>query len=157
MAIRSGGHLALSPAGVKALSTSPADVLRMLWCEWLETTMADQFSRIDAIKGQTSRERVMSVVAPRRAAIVAALRACAVCRWAATDEFSRFMQASDLVLALAHSTPVPSFGTGTKRASIAGSGVVVAGHPTIGWLLSLRQRVGAAGDFRHPLQRPPLP
>jgi hypothetical protein len=102
LAIRSGGHLALSPAGVKALSIPPADVLRGLWRKWLKTTMLDEFSRIDAIKGQTSGGRVMSAVAARRAAIEAALRACPVGRWVALDEFSRFMQASDLVFDVAH-------------------------------------------------------
>lgn len=54
LAIRSGGHLVLSPAGVKGLSTPPAEVLRGLWRKWLKTTTFDEFSRIDAIKGQNS-------------------------------------------------------------------------------------------------------
>ena len=44
----------------------------------------------------------MSAVAPRRAVIEEALRACPVGRWIAVDEFSRFMQASDLVFAVTH-------------------------------------------------------
>ena len=102
LAIRAGGHLALSPAGVKGLSTPPAEVLRGLWRKWLKTTMLDEFSRIDAIKGQNSKGRVMTAVAPRRAAIEEALRACPVGRWVAFDEFSRFMQASDLEFAVVH-------------------------------------------------------
>lgn len=102
LAIRAGGRLALSPAGVKALSAPPAEVLRGLWRKWLTTTMFDEFSRIDAIKGQNSGGRVMTAVAPRRAAIEEALRVCPVGRWIAFNEFSRFMVASDRVFAVTH-------------------------------------------------------
>lgn len=102
LAVRPEGRLALSPAGVKALSTPPAEVLRGLWRKWLRTTMFDEFSRIDAIKGQNSKGRVMSAVASRRAVIEEALRVCPVGRWIAVDEFSRFMQASDRFFAVTH-------------------------------------------------------
>ncbi|MFM9888181.1 MAG: hypothetical protein ACKVQT_34585, partial [Burkholderiales bacterium] len=102
LAIRSGGHLALSPAGVKALSAAPADVLRGLWRKWLKTTMLDEFSRIEAIKGQSSKGHVMSALAPRRAAIEEALQRCPIGRWVALDAFSRFMQAADLIFEVAH-------------------------------------------------------
>jgi hypothetical protein len=102
LAIRAGGRLALNPAGVKALSAPPAEVLRGIWRKWLNTTLLDEFSRIETIKGQNSKGRVMTAVAPRRAAIEEALQACPVGRWIAIDEFSRFMQASDLVFAVTH-------------------------------------------------------
>lgn len=102
LAVRAGGRLALSPAGAKALSTPPAEVLRGIWRKWLKTTIFDEFSRIDTIKGQNSKGRVMSAVAPRRAVIEEALKACPVGRWIAVDEFSRFMQASDRIFAVTH-------------------------------------------------------
>jgi hypothetical protein len=68
-----GTRLELGPAGIKALSMPPAEVLRGLWKKWLKTTLFDEFSRVDAIKGQTSQGRVMTAVAPRRAAIEEAL------------------------------------------------------------------------------------
>ena len=102
LALRAGGRLALSPAGVKALSMPPAEVLRGLWRKWVKTTLFDEFSRIDAIKGQNSKARVMTAVASRRAAIEEALRACPVGRWIAIDDFSRFMQASDRVFEVTH-------------------------------------------------------
>lgn len=102
LAIRSGGQLVLSPAGVKALRSAPADVLRGLWAKWLKTTILDEFSRIDAIKGQASKGRVMTAVTPRRAAIDAALRACPTRRWVTITEFSRFMRASDLSFEVTH-------------------------------------------------------
>ena len=102
LAVQVGGRLALSPAGIKALSMPPAEVLRGLWRKWQKTTMIDEFSRIDVIKGQTAKGRVMTAVSPRRAAIEDALQACPVGRWVAVDEFSRFMQASDMVFAVTH-------------------------------------------------------
>ena len=60
LAVRNGGRLVLSPAGVKALAANPADTLRSLWRKWLKTTLLDEFSRIDAIKGQTGTGRVMT-------------------------------------------------------------------------------------------------
>ena len=102
LAIRAGGRLALSPAGVKALSAAPEDVVRGLWRKWLGSTLFDEFSRIDAIKGQNAKGRVMTAVAPRRGAIEDALQQCPLGRWIAFDEFSRFIQASDLDFEVAH-------------------------------------------------------
>jgi hypothetical protein len=99
---RVSGRLALTPAGIKALSTTPADVLRGLWRKWLKTTLLDEFSRIDEIKGQQSKGRTMTAVAPRREAIDDALRACPVGQWITIDDFSRFMIASDRSFAVAH-------------------------------------------------------
>lgn len=102
LALRTGTRLGLSPAGVKALSAPPADVLRTLWRKWLKTTLLDEFSRVDAIKGQSSTGRVMSAVPPRRAAIEEALQACPIGRWVLMDDFSRFMRAADHVFVVTH-------------------------------------------------------
>ena len=102
LAQRTGTRLGLSPPGVKALSTPPADVLRTLWRKWLKTTLLDEFSRVDVIKGQSGTGRVMSAIAPRRAAIEAALQACPVGRWVLLEDFSRFMRAADHVFVVAH-------------------------------------------------------
>jgi len=102
LAVCMGGRLALSPAGVKSLSAPPLEVLRGLWRKWLKTTTFDEFSRIDVIKGQNSKGRVMTALAPRRAAIEDALRLCPVGRWVDVEEFSRFMQASGRNFEVAH-------------------------------------------------------
>jgi hypothetical protein len=102
LAVRNGTRLELGPAGVRALSLPPADVLRGLWKKWLKTTLFDEFSRIDTIKGQTSQGRVMTAVAPRRLAIEEALRECPVGRWIKLDDFSNFMLASDRLFAVTH-------------------------------------------------------
>lgn len=102
LATRNGNRLALTPAGIKALSAAAADVLRGLWRKWLKTTLLDEFSRVDAIKGQAAKGRVMTAVAPRRAAIEEALRHCPVGRWLAVDELSRYMRAASLDFAVVH-------------------------------------------------------
>jgi hypothetical protein len=99
---RSGNKSALSLAGRKALGAAPADVLRAVWQKWLKAGLLDEFSRIDLIKGQRSKGRVMTAVAPRRAAIAQALQDAPVGAWIAVDEFSRFMQAADLGFEVAH-------------------------------------------------------
>ncbi len=102
LAARTGNRLTLTTAGIKALSAPPAEVLRGLWRKWLKTTLLDEFSRVDAIKGQGSKGRVMTAVASRRAAIDEALGHCPVGRWVSVDEFSRFMRAADMVFEVAH-------------------------------------------------------
>lgn len=96
------GRLTLSPAGTKALVTPAAQVLRGLWRKWLKTTLIDEFSRIDLIKGQQSAGRVMTAVAPRRQAIDAALRACPVGEWMKVDTLGRFMRANGFDFEVAH-------------------------------------------------------
>lgn len=92
---RNGSKLALNTAGLKALSSPPAGVLRTLWRKWLKSSLLDEFSRIDVIKGQKAKGRVMSAVAPRRAAVDDTLAHCPVGAWIDVDEFSRFMLAAD--------------------------------------------------------------
>ena len=98
----SGNRLVLTPQGIKALSAPPANVLCSLWRAWLKSTILDEFSRIDAIKGQNAKGRVMTAVTPRRATIEAVLRDCPVGRWIELNEFSRFMRATDRLFAVTH-------------------------------------------------------
>ncbi len=102
LAQESGGKLVLSKSGVKALRGAPADVLRELWAQWLKSTRFDEFSRVDAIKGQRSKGRVMTAVPPRRAAIAEALRCCPVGEWIETAELGRFMRAEGIDFEVTH-------------------------------------------------------
>lgn len=99
---RNGSKLALSTAGLKALSSTPASVLRTIWKKWLKSNLLDELSRIDTIKGQKSKGRAMTALAPRRVAINVALRCCPVGAWIDVDELSRFMQAADYTFEVAH-------------------------------------------------------
>ncbi|WP_316157945.1 hypothetical protein [Cupriavidus sp. BIC8F] len=99
---RDGSKLALSTAGRKALASSQASVLGTIWNKWLKSGLFDEFSRVDVIKGQKSKGRVMTALAPRRAAINEVLRLCPVGAWIDVDDFSRFMQATGQTFDVSH-------------------------------------------------------
>jgi hypothetical protein len=91
---RKGSKLVLTKAGLKAMGCAPAEVLRTMWQKWTDSDLLDEFSRIDAIKGQRASGRVMSAAQPRRDAICEALGSCPIGAWISVEEFSRFMRAS---------------------------------------------------------------
>ncbi|WP_230461566.1 MULTISPECIES: helicase-associated domain-containing protein [Burkholderia cepacia complex] len=102
LAQRNGSKLALSDTGRKALASVPAKVLRAIWSKWLKSSLFDEFSRIDVIKGQKSKERVMTAVAPRRSVINEMLRICPVGAWINVDDLSRFMEAAGHTFEVTH-------------------------------------------------------
>ena len=87
-----GPKLALTKAGRTALNEPPAKTLRELFGEWLDTSPIDEFSRIEAIKGQ-SRGGMTSHY-ERREAVVEALAECPVGEWVKFADFSLFMRAA---------------------------------------------------------------
>jgi hypothetical protein len=99
---RNGSKLALSAAGRKALASSQASVLSAIWSKWLKSSLFDEFSRIDVIKGQKSKGRVMTALAPRRTAITEILRLCPIGAWINVDDISRFMQATGRTFDVTH-------------------------------------------------------
>jgi len=91
----SGTRLQLTKAGRKALSEPAAGTIRTLWTKWVGTTILDELSRIECVKGQTGKgKRGLTAVSSRREAIADSLAECPVGGWIPTDEFIRFMQAS---------------------------------------------------------------
>ncbi len=91
-----GSKLALTKSGRAALHTPAADTLRAIWRRWLGTTLLDEFSRVDAIKGQTRGKgrRTMTAASGRRTVVADALAECPVGGWVRFDDFGRFMQAA---------------------------------------------------------------
>lgn len=89
------GKLLLTKSGRAALEAPPAHTLRDLWNAWVSKGIIDEFSRIDAIKGQKGKGR-RSFTPPedRRFAIQCALKKCPVGQWVELQEFSRYMQAA---------------------------------------------------------------
>jgi hypothetical protein len=88
-------RLQLTKAGRKALSDPAADTIRGLWSKWTDTTILDELSRIDCVKGQTGKgKRGLTALAGRRDAVCATLAECPENHWIATEEFFRFMRAS---------------------------------------------------------------
>jgi hypothetical protein len=96
-----GKKLALTKAGRAALTAQPAETLKLLWERWLKTKLLDEFSRVDAIKGQQSKGgRNLTAVESRRPVINDALQQCPVSQWVKFDDFSRFMQAASFDFAV---------------------------------------------------------
>ncbi len=91
----SGSKLQLTKAGRKALSEPTAETLHKLWSKWIDTTLLDELSRIECVKGQTGQgKRGLTALSPRRNAIADTLAKCPAGRWISTDEFRRFVCAS---------------------------------------------------------------
>ncbi len=91
----SGSKLQLTKAGRNALVEPAAETICALWSKWEATTIIDELSRIDCVKGQTGRgKRGLTAVSSRRSAVADALAECPVGGWILTDEFFRFLCAS---------------------------------------------------------------
>jgi hypothetical protein len=91
----SGSKLQPTRAGRKALSEPAAKTLHKLWSRWIDTTLLDELSRIECIKGQTGKgKRGLTALSSRRDAIADTLAACPAGSWISTDEFRRFVCAS---------------------------------------------------------------
>ena len=96
LASPSASRLALTKAGARALREPAANTLARAWKKWQSTTLLDELSRIEEIKGQSGRgRRGLTAVAGRRAAIAGALADCPVGRWVEVDELFRHMQAGE--------------------------------------------------------------
>lgn len=91
----SGSKLQLTKAGRKALAEPPAETLKALWLKWCSTTLLDELSRIDCVKGQTGKGTCgLTSVPERRDSIALALSECPSERWILADEFARFLRAT---------------------------------------------------------------
>ena len=94
LAQRSGSRLQLTRAGRKALGEPATVTLRALWEKWTDTTILDELSRVECVKGQTGKgKRGLTAVASRREAIAATLAECPVQQWIAADELLRYARA----------------------------------------------------------------
>jgi hypothetical protein len=91
----SGSKLQLTKAGRKALSEPAAETLHKLWSRWLDTTVLDELSRIECVKGQTGKgKHGLTALSSRRDAIADTLAECPPGAWISTDECHRFVRAS---------------------------------------------------------------
>lgn len=91
-----GSKLELTTQGRKALAGPAPPTLGGIWEDWLYNDHLDEFSRIDAVKGQFrgKGKRAMTEPGLRRQVVANALAACPVGRWVEFDEFVRYMQAA---------------------------------------------------------------
>ncbi|WP_125613087.1 hypothetical protein [Specibacter cremeus] len=86
-----GPRLQLTPRGRAALRKDPAVTLKLLWERWLKNGVIDEFSRIEAVKGQRSAN-VLSALRPRRALAAEGLDLLSADAWMGIDELFRRMQ-----------------------------------------------------------------
>jgi hypothetical protein len=96
-----GSKLVLTAAGRRALLQPAAETLRHAWKKWVGTSIFDEFSRVDAIKGQSDRKR-LTAAAGRREVIADALARCPVGAWISIAELSRNMQATGNTFEVVH-------------------------------------------------------
>ncbi len=80
------GRLQLTTKGRAALGQPAGELLRGLWRRWLSHAVIDEFTRIDQIKGQRSKN-VLSAAKRRRQAVADALATCQPGEWVDVDTF----------------------------------------------------------------------
>jgi hypothetical protein len=91
----SGSKLQLTKAGRKALSEPASETIRTLWSKWIDSSILDELSRIECIKGQNGKgKHGLTALSSRRDAIADTLAECPVGAWISTGEFFRFLRAS---------------------------------------------------------------
>ncbi len=100
LAQKAGDQLQLTPAGRKALAKPAPEVIRAAWQKWRTGTLLDEFSRVEAIKGQGKGQ--LSALAARRKAVIDGLAEAPAGLWFAVDDFFRFLVATGRDFALAH-------------------------------------------------------
>ena len=95
---RVGTKLQLTAKGKKVSSVPIEETIRLLYQQWRDKGMLDEFNRISVIKGQSGRGQRLSPIVNRRLIIEKALKACPQNEWIAVDDFFRFLQAENFGL-----------------------------------------------------------
>lgn len=86
-----GPRMALTPRGRAALTKDPAVVLKALWDRWLKAGIIDEFSRVEAIKGQRSAN-VLSALKPRRELAAEGVQLLSEDSWTPVDDLFAEME-----------------------------------------------------------------
>jgi hypothetical protein len=103
LAQSAGKKLQLSKAGRKALSDAPERTLRLLWEKWLDSSLVDELSRIECVKGQNGKGKdSLTAVVSRRRAMAGGLAACPPGKWISAIELLRFIRSSALKFRVTH-------------------------------------------------------
>ncbi len=92
LAKRVGKKLQLTVKGKKAITAPLHESALLMYQRWCKKGLLDEFSRIDTIKGQKSKGRVMSAVAGRKEAIDKVLQQCPVNEWIAIDSLFQYIK-----------------------------------------------------------------
>ncbi|MEV0385861.1 helicase-associated domain-containing protein [Nonomuraea sp. NPDC050643] len=94
------GKLQLTARGRTGLGEPAAKTIKELWRRWVGTTLIDEFSRVEEIKGQRGKN-VLTAVKPRRQAVAAALALCEPGEWIAVDDLFALMRRQGLAPVIA--------------------------------------------------------
>ena len=97
-----GAGLELSPRGEAVLARPSYQALGALWERWLRSVSQDEFSRIEAIRGQR-RTGTLTAPARRRAAVADGLAALAPGVWVEVDALFAVLRAQPVPLVVAAS------------------------------------------------------
>ncbi|MEU3282520.1 helicase-associated domain-containing protein [Streptomyces antibioticus] len=90
-----GGRLTPTVRGRAALTRPPHLTLAQLWQRWLNSSLLDEFSRVEEIKGQRAAN-VLTAVKPRRKLVGQALAGLAPGAWTSVDGLFTDMRAAGL-------------------------------------------------------------
>lgn len=91
LAVGVGTRLQLTAKGRAAQKKDSATVIRTLWQQWIRRGTIDEFSRVEAIKGQRSAS-ALSAATRRRAEVAEGLALCPPEAWIGVDELFTMMQ-----------------------------------------------------------------
>jgi pentatricopeptide repeat protein len=97
-----GGRLQLTARGRAAMAKPSAGTIRDLWRRWVSSGPIDEFSRIEAIKGQRGAN-VLTALKPRRRNVAHALAGCEAGEWVAVEVLFRQMRQNGLSPTIARS------------------------------------------------------
>ena len=90
-----GGRLQLTARGRAALTAPPAGTIAALWKRWVGNGVLDEFSRVEAIKGQRTAN-ALSAVGPRRQVVARALAGCPPGEWLKVEDLFDTMRRAGL-------------------------------------------------------------
>ncbi|TFV62261.1 hypothetical protein E4P41_07805 [Geodermatophilus sp. DF01-2] len=97
-----GTRLELTPRGRRALGQPAHEVIGDIWARWPKHAAIDEFSRVEAIKGQKAAG-ALSAAGPRRQAATAALASCPPGEWLGVDDLFRVVGRAAPQLSIARS------------------------------------------------------
>jgi len=99
---RNGKKLVLTRKGIKALTSPFSEMIKLIYERWRDKATLDEYSRINLIKGQKAKGRIMAAPSHRRLEIDLLLSACPVGEWISIDNLLRYIRAGDYDIKICH-------------------------------------------------------
>jgi len=99
---RNGKKLVLTRKGIKALTSPFSETIKLIYERWRNKGALDEYSRINLVKGQKAKGRIMADPSQRRIEIDLLLSACPVGKWISIDNLLRYIRAGDYDIKICH-------------------------------------------------------